>query len=286
MQQRAGEQQAAVHGIGILRGKKIGKAQHVERVHQKTGQKAVMYALGGGNGAERRFVAAEHLLAHGAVVEIFDRGDERLDLVIACLAVDGRDAHKARNIDRVALFGKAQSVDCELWHAAVIRHAAAYLEYLSGVAFADGAAVIPDFCFDRAARVGEHCAQKRLAACRHLGKGGFEQIKTLHVHAALHLCNGKTGFHDINLISARPGGRFFHNRKHYSTMRRGAHEKIMLLFLLPGAFEPVLPLGEARDEKRDNIVARGIDHCGRRVDEVADRDGDGVGNGHLGGEEE
>ena len=94
MQQRAGEQQAAVHGIGILRGKKIGKAQHVERVHQKTGQKAVMYALGGGNGAERRLVAAEHFLAHGAVVEIFDRGDERLDLVIACLAVDGRDAHE------------------------------------------------------------------------------------------------------------------------------------------------------------------------------------------------
>ena len=209
VQQRAGEEQAAIHGVRVLRRQKIGKAQHVERVHQKAGQKAVVNALGGGNGAERCLVAAQHFLAHGTVVCVLNGRNECLDLVIAGLAVDGRDAHELRDVDAVIVFGEAQLVDCELGHAAVVRYAPTHLEHLAYVALADGAAVVPDLCFNRAARVGEHCAQKRLAAGCHLGKGGLEQIKAFHVHTALHLRDGKTNFHDKNLFLPARSGRIF-----------------------------------------------------------------------------
>ena len=49
--------------------------------------------------------------------------------------------------------------------------------------------------------------------------------------------------------------------------------------------EPVLAVHEAGDDIGDHIVAGGVDHSGRGVHQVADGDGDGVGDGHLIGEE-
>ena len=50
--------------------------------------------------------------------------------------------------------------------------------------------------------------------------------------------------------------------------------------------KPVFAFGEARDDERYNIVACGVYHRCRWVNEVSDGDGDGVGDRHLRGEED
>ena len=56
---------------------------------------------------------------------------------------------------------------------------------------------------------------------------------------------------------------------------------IIQLFL-----QPILAVGEAGDDEGDDIVSGGIDHGCGGVNEVAQRDGDGVGNCKLVGEED
>ena len=50
--------------------------------------------------------------------------------------------------------------------------------------------------------------------------------------------------------------------------------------------EPVLAVDETLDDEGSDIVACGVQHGGGRIDQVAQGDGDGVGNGHLVGEED
>ena len=160
-------------------------------------------------------MAAQHFLAHGAVIGVLDGGDEARDVGVSAFAVDGRDAHKARNIHMVVVCCKAKLVDRDLQGAAVVRHAAANFDDFARVALADGAGVVPDLGFDGAALVGEHGGQKRLAAGRHLGEGGSEQVEALNVDAARHARDGQIVFHSNIPFSARAVARavllFFKN---------------------------------------------------------------------------
>ena len=197
VQQRAGQQQAAVNDLRIQAREEIRRAQHVVSMHQKAGQKTVVHALPGRNAPERVEVPRQHRLGDTAVIRIRDRGDQPLHIRQRSVRVDGRRRHEQRCVVIVRRFGHADAVNADLQRTAVFRDTAADLHDAAGVlrACADGAAVVPDLDLHAARAVADRAAEKRLAAVGRLERRRAQNIKALDIHAGEHIRNGSVVFH-------------------------------------------------------------------------------------------
>ena len=197
VQQRAGQQQAAVNDLRIQAREKIRRAQHVVSMHQKAGQETVVHALPGRNAPECIEVPRQHRLGHAAVIRVRNRGDQPLHVRQRGVRVDGRRRHEQRRVIIVRRFGHTDAVDADLQRTAVFRDAAADLYDAAGIvlARADRAAVVPDLDLHAARAVADRTAEKRFAVVSRLKRRRAQNIKALDIHAGEHIRNEFIEFH-------------------------------------------------------------------------------------------
>ena len=110
VRERAREQQTAVHRVGIHPGEEAGELHHIARVHQKAMQKAVVDALGGGDGAEALAVAAQQLTADRLIIGVRDGVEQRFDRGVHRLPVDGRGGYERGHVVTVVLAREADAL--------------------------------------------------------------------------------------------------------------------------------------------------------------------------------
>ena len=197
VQQRAGQQQAAVNDLRIQACEEIRRAQHVVSMHQKAGQKTVVHALPGRDAPERVEVPRQHRLGDAAVIRVCDRSHQPLHIRQRGVRVDGRRRHEQRRVVIVRRFGHADAVNADLQRTAVLRDAAADLHDAAGVlrVCADGAAVVPDLNLHAARAVADRAAEKRLSAVGRLERRRAQNIEALDIHAGEHIRNAFVVFH-------------------------------------------------------------------------------------------
>ena len=169
MEQGAGDQQIPVYDLGIEPGEKICQLQHIAGVHQKTGQKTVVYAFCGGDAAEGFQVPVQHGLGNQAVVRIFQGGNQPADLCQSLVLVNGGYGNQTGGVtailrQRHSYIGKAQ-----LGTSFEFRHIAPNLDDSADILRgANRAAVVPYLHIYGACFIGNHGAEKGFAVGRYL----------------------------------------------------------------------------------------------------------------------
>ena len=205
VQQRPGQKEAAVDDLAVKPGEKIRQPQHIGRVHQKSRKEAVVDALGRGDRAEGAQMPREHRLGHGAVIRVRERAEQTADLIEPRVDVDRRDRHERRHVVAVAVCRHTDAAGRELRRTLELRDLRADLDHAADIVrvCADGAGIVPDLEIDRAAAVGQHAGQKRLAGGSRLEQRVLEYIKSFHVVAGPHRGDGLVIFHIRPSLSFR-----------------------------------------------------------------------------------
>ena len=157
MQQCSRQQQAPVDDLTIKPGQKIRQPQHVGRVHEKPGQKAVVDALGCRDGAERVQMPREHRAGDRLVIPVLHGVDHAPDLRDARVCVDRCGRHKGGKIILVVPIRHADAARRQLRRALEFRHLPPDLDDAADILRmrADGAGIVPDLQIDHARTVGQ-----------------------------------------------------------------------------------------------------------------------------------
>ena len=197
MQQRSRQQQAPIDDLPVKPGQKIRQPQHIGRVHEKPGQKAVVDALGRRDGTERVQMPRKHRAGDGLILPVLHGVDHALNFRDTRVRVDGRGRHKGGKIILVVPIRHADAARRQLRCTLELRHLPTDLDDAADIVRprADGAGIVPDLQIDHAGAVGQNAGQKRLSRRRRLQKRVLQNIKALYIVAGMQLGDQLVVFH-------------------------------------------------------------------------------------------
>ena len=155
MEQGARQQQVPVHHVPVQPRQVVCGAHHVQGVHQKAADEAVVHALAAGDGAKPLPVPLQHAAAHGGVVPVLQAVHQPHELLPGLIHVHRGHGYQIPQAVPVPLLYRADAGEDQLQGTPKLGHGPPDLDDAPLVRRPHRAGVVPHLGLDGAGAVGQ-----------------------------------------------------------------------------------------------------------------------------------